>query len=54
MFSSPGIFQALFLEVLRSKGAEIPDAWLTGLIKLTMAPTIFSSIIAVFLACDVD
>jgi hypothetical protein len=27
---------------------------LYGLINLTVAPTIFSSIIAVFLACDID
>jgi hypothetical protein len=27
---------------------------LTGLINLMMAPTISSSIIAVFLACDID
>jgi hypothetical protein len=54
MFYSLGIFQDMFLEVLKSKGAEIPDACLTGLINLVMAPTIFSSIIAVFLACDID
>jgi len=54
MFSSLGIFQDMFLEVLKCKGAEIPDACLIELINLTMAPTIFSSITAVFLACDID
>jgi len=54
MFSSPGIFQDVFLEALKSRGAEIPDECLTGLINFTMAPTIFSSIMAVFLACDID
>jgi len=54
MFSSSGILQGMFLEGLKSRDVEIPDACLTGLINLMMAPTISSSIIAVFLACDID
>lgn len=54
MSSSPGIFLDVFLEILKSRGAENPDDYLAGLIYLTMVPTIFSSVIAVFLACDID
>jgi hypothetical protein len=54
MSSSPGIFLGVFLEKFKSRGAETPDDCLAGLLNLTMAPTIFSSVIAVFLACDID